>query len=231
LQGDGLYDDAFTHFQNVQRAAGETGVGRVATFKLGEIRFQQEQYRQAIEHLQQFLHLFPDGELTPHTTYLLGLASALTGESEQAERLLTSFPPHDPLSAQALALAQALHTAPARPLKSPRTAGILAGILPGAGHLYIGKPVQAVSAFLLNSLFLTGAVYALHEGLEAVGAILLYFETGWYLGNIKSAADGARAFNQQQQQIWHNHLKETYAPPVLTLERLQTLSLGLRIAF
>jgi hypothetical protein len=103
--------------------------------------------------------------------------------------------------------------------------------LPGAGHLYIGKPVQAISAFLLNGLFLTGAAYALHEGLEAVGAILLFFETGWYLGNIKSAADGARAFNQQQQQVWNDHLKGTYAPPVLTLERLQTLSLGLRIAF
>ena len=109
-------------------------------------------------------------------------------KSEQAERLLASFPASDPLSAPALALSQALHTAPTRPLKSPRTAGILAGIVPGAGHLYVGKPGQAISAFLLNSLFLAGAAYAFHEGLEAVGAILLYFETGWYLGNIRSAA-------------------------------------------
>jgi outer membrane protein assembly factor BamD (BamD/ComL family) len=231
LQEDGLYDDAFTHFQAVQHAATETDVSRVATFKLGELRFQQEQYRQAIDHLQQFLRLFPEGPLVPQTTYLLGLASALTGESAPAERLLASFPTSDPLAAPAFALAQALHTAPARPVKSPRTAGMLAGILPGAGHLYVGKPGQAVSAFLLNSLFLTGAAYAFHEGLTAVGAILLYFETGWYLGNIRSAADAARAFNRQQQQAENDRLRATYAPPVLTLERLQTPGLGLRIAF
>jgi tetratricopeptide (TPR) repeat protein len=231
LQGDGLYDDAFIHFQGVQQAAAETDVRRVASFKLGELRFQQEQYRQAIDHFQQFLRLFPDGALVPHTTYLLGLASALTGESTQAERLLALFPISDPLAASALSLSQALHTAPTRPSKSPRTAGILAGILPGAGHLYVGKPGQAISAFLLNSLFLTGAAYAFHEGLEAVGAILLYFETGWYLGNIRSAAEEAHAFNRQQQRAENDRLRATYAPPVLTLERLQTPSLGLRIVF
>jgi tetratricopeptide (TPR) repeat protein len=231
LQSDGLYDDAFLHFQGVQQAAAETDVRRVASFKLGELRFQQEQYRQAIDHLQQFLRLFPEGALVSHTTYLLSLASALQGESEQAERLLASFPIADPLSAPALALSQALQTAPTRPVKSPRTAGILAGIVPGAGHLYVGHPGQAIGAFLLNSLFLAGAAYAFHEGLEAVGAILLYFETGWYLGNIKSAANAAHAFNRQQQQAENDRLRATYAPPVLTLERLQTPSLGLRIAF
>jgi tetratricopeptide (TPR) repeat protein len=231
LQNDGLYDEAFSHFEGMQQATGETDVGRVAVFKLGELRFQQEQYRQAIDHLQRFLRLFPDGALVPHTMYLLGLASALTGEFEPAKHFLALLPTHDPLSKPALALSHAIQTAPAQALKSPQTAGILAGILPGAGHLYIGKPVQAISAFLLNSLFLAGAAYAFHDGLEAVGAILLYFETGWYLGNIKSAADGARAFNRQQQQIWNDGLQAAYAPPVLSLEHLQLPSLGLRIAF
>jgi tetratricopeptide (TPR) repeat protein len=231
LQHDGLYDDAFAHFEGMHQATGGTDVGRLAVFKLGELRFQQEQYRQAIDHLQRFLHLFPEGALVPHTTYLLGLASAMTGEFEPARHFLALLPAHDPLSKYALALSHALQTAPAQALKSPRTAGILAGILPGAGHLYIGKPVQAISAFLLNGLFLAGAAYAFHDGLEAVGAIVLYFETGWYLGNIKSAADGARAFNRQQQQSWNESLRAVYAPPVLSLAHLQLPSLGLRIAF
>jgi tetratricopeptide (TPR) repeat protein len=231
LQGDGLFDDAFVHFQNVQQAAGENDVGRVATFKLGELRFQQEQYRQAVDHFQQFLRLFPEGPLVSHTTYLLSLAVAFNGQIDTAQRLLTSLSAHDPLSPQALALSQALQTAPTRPLKSPRTAGLLAGILPGAGHLYLGKPGQAISAFVLNGLFLTGAALAFHERLEVVGAILLYFETGWYLGNIKSAADGARDINSQQQQTWNTRLRTTYALPVVTLEHLQTPSIGIRIAF
>ena len=231
LQHDGLYDEAWSHFEGMQQITGDTDVGRVAVFKLGELRFQQEQYRQAIEHFQRFLRLFPDGALVAQTTYLLGLASALADEFEPARGFLALLPARDPLSERALALSHALQTAPARAVKSPRTAGILAGILPGAGHLYIGKPVQAISAFLLNGLFLAGAAYAFHDGLEAVGAILLFFETGWYLGNINSAAEGARAFNRQQQQIWNDSLRAAYAPPMLSLEHLQLPSLGLRIAF
>jgi TolA-binding protein/TM2 domain-containing membrane protein YozV len=231
LQGDGLFDDAFVHFQHVQQAAGESDVGRVAAFKLGELRFQQEQYHQAVDHFQQFLRLFPEGPLVSHTTYLLSLAAAFNGQSDTAQRLLTSLAAHDPLSPQALALSQALQTTPTRPLKSPRTAGLLAGILPGAGHLYLGKPGQAISAFVLNGLFLTGAALAFHERLEVVGAILLYFETGWYLGNIRSATDGARDMNRQQQQTWNARLRTAYALPVITLEHLQTPSLGIRIAF
>src|SRR5262245_43366461 len=59
LQEDQLYDDAFIHFQRLQESASTTDIGRVAAFKLGELRFQQEQYRQAITYWQQFLRLFP----------------------------------------------------------------------------------------------------------------------------------------------------------------------------
>jgi tetratricopeptide (TPR) repeat protein len=231
LQEDKLYDDAFVHFQHLQRLEYETDVGRVAAFKLGELRWQQEQYRQAISHFQGFLRLFPASSLAPHAAYLLGLASALDGQIEQAQRILTPFPTQHALSAQALALQQALQTTPLRPTKSPQTAGILAGLLPGAGHLYLGKPQQAITAFFLNGLFLTGAAFAFHEGLEAVGAILLYFETGWYLGNIKSAMDGARDMQQQHQSAFSDFLRATYTPPLLTLQHLQAPGFGLRIAF
>jgi len=231
LQEDKLYDDAFVHFQQLQRLEHETDVGRVAAFKLGELRLQQEQYRQAVSHFQGFLRLFPASSLAPHAAYLLGLASALDGQTEQAQRMLASFPAQHALSEQAWTLQQALQTAPPRPTKSPQTAGILAGLLPGAGHLYLGKPQQAITAFLLNGLFLTGAAFAFHEGLEAVGAILLYFETGWYLGNIKSATDGARNIQQQHQSAFAHFLRATYTPPPLTLQHLQAPSLGLRIAF
>jgi hypothetical protein len=37
--------------------------------------------------------------------------------------------------------------------------------------------------------------------------------------------------NRQQQQTWNARLRTMYAMPVLTLEHLQTPSLGIRIAF
>src|SRR5262249_44538952 len=116
-------------------------------------------------------------------------------------------------------------------LKSPQVAAVLSGILPGAGHLYAGKPLQALTAFALNGAFLAGAAYAIHEKLNVTGAILLFFETGWYLGGINSARDAAREANQQQQRAFTEHLKATYAPPVLTFQILQAPGLGLRLTF
>jgi TolA-binding protein len=230
-QEDQAYDEAFTHFQRWHLADAPTDASRVAAFKLGELRFQQGQYRQAVGHFQDFLETYPEGPLVTHSKYMLGLSWALEGQISQAQQVFATLPARDPLAPQALALQDELRLAPAPQRKSPQVAGVLSGVLPGAGHLYAGKPLQALTAFVLNGVFLAGAAYAFHEKLEATGAILLFFETGWYLGGIYSAMDAARAANRQQQQAFTDHLRATYAPPVLTLQRLQAPGLGLRLTF
>jgi tetratricopeptide (TPR) repeat protein len=230
-QEDQAYDEAFTHFQRWHLADAPTDASRVAAFKLGELRFQQGQYRQAVGHFQDFLETYPEGPLVTHSKYMLGLSWALEGQVSQAQQVFATLPARDPLAQQALALQDELRLAPAPQRKSPQVAGVLSGVLPGAGHLYAGKPLQALTAFVLNGVFLAGAAYAFHEKLEATGAILLFFETGWYLGGIYSAMDAARAANRQQQQAFTDHLRATYAPPVLTLQRLQAPGLGLRLTF
>src|SRR5262249_29163283 len=104
-------------------------------------------------------------------------------------------------------------------------------LLPGAGHLYAGKPLQALTAFSLNGVFIAGTAYAFHEKLEATGAILLFFAAGWYLGGINSAMDADRDVNRQQQKALLDHVRATYAPQVLTFQRLQPPGLGLRLTF
>ena len=231
LQEDKAYDDAFAHFQRWRLVDDPTDATRVAAFKLGELRFLQGQYRQAIDYFQGFLDTYPDGPLVSHTTYLLGLSWALDGQPAQAQRVLAAVPVRDPLIIQALALQEELRHAPPPQYKSPQVAGVLSGIVPGAGHLYAGKPLQAVTAFALNGLFLAGAAYAIHEKLEVTGAILLFFETGWYLGGIHSAMDAARDANRQQQKAFADRLRTTYAPPVLTFQALQAPGIGLRLNF
>ncbi len=230
-QAEQAYDDAFTHFQRWRLVDDATDATRVAAFKLGELRFQQGQYRQAVGHFQDFLDTYPEGPLVAHSKYMLGLAWALDGQVSQAQQVFVTLPAGDPLAQQALALQDELRLTPAAQRKSPQVAGVLSGVLPGAGHLYAGKPLQALTAFVLNGVFLAGAAYAFHEKLEATGAILLFFETGWYLGGIYSAMDAARAANRQQQQAFTDHLRATYALPVLTFQRLQAPGLGLRLTF
>jgi hypothetical protein len=66
---------------------------------------------------------------------------------------------------------------------------------------------------------------------HATGLILLYFETGWYLGNINSAVEGATDYNLRQQQARRDHLLSTYAPSPLNLRQLQGPGIGLRLSF
>jgi len=231
LQEDQAYDDAFTHFQRWRLADDPTDATRVAAFKLGELRFQQGQYRQAIVYFQGFLDTYPEGPLVSHSKYMLWLSWALDGQPTQAQQVFATLPARDSLAQQALALQDELRLAPTPQRTSPGVAGVLSGVLPGAGHLYAGKPLQALTAFVLNGVFLAGAAYAFHEKLEATGAILLFFETGWYLGGIYSAMDAARAANRQQQQVFTDHVRATYALPVLTFQRLQAPGLGLRLTF
>jgi outer membrane protein assembly factor BamD (BamD/ComL family) len=223
------YATATAHFQRLHTVYRSTDVDRLSVFKLGEIHLAQRLYPMATRHFQRFLHLFPQGPLVDRTTYLLGLSLSLDGHAAQAQNVLQTLPRDNVWRDQADALQEALAAASPPETKSPRRAGTLAGMMPGAGHLYIGKPVQAVTAFLLNGLFITGAIYAFLEGLEATGAILLYFETGWYLGNINSAVEGARAFNEAHTQAIQERLYTTFTPPHLTLHDLP--GLGLRLNF
>lgn len=231
LQEDQSYDAAFDHLQRWPVTDDPTDATRVAAFKLGELRFLQGRYRQAIVHFQEFLDAYPDGPLVSYSKYLLGLSWALDGQLSQAQQVFATLPARDPLAQQALALQDELRLTPPLQPKSPQVAGVLSGLLPGAGHLYAGKPLQAITAFALNGAFLAGAAYAFHDKLEVTGAILLFFETGWYLGSIHSAMDAARDANRQQQQAWTEHLRATYAPPVLTFRALQLPGLGLRLSF
>ena len=224
-------DDATAteYYRRSQQTPDHVDVNRLALFKLGELRLRQRQYQQATRLFQRFLTQFPEGPLVDRTTYLLGVTHSLEGDVQAARQHFDQLARQSPWTPQAQTLQKELNTPKPRPSKSPRMAGILAGILPGAGHLYLGQPRHAITAFLLNGLFIAGATYSFLEGLNATGVILLYFETGWYLGNIKSAQIGAREFNQRQVQDLQDHIYSTYVPPGLTLKQLP--GLGLQFQF
>jgi hypothetical protein len=85
------------------------------------------------------------------------------------------------------------------PHKSPALAGTLAAILPGSGHLYTERPKDALVAFLLNASFALAAVQLYRNENYAAAGIFLFFEIGWYGGNIYSAVGSANKFNRRTQ--------------------------------
>ncbi len=86
----------------------------------------------------------------------------------------------------------------ALPRKSPFTAAALAAVLPGAGHLYVGRPRDAAVSFVLNGVFLWGTWRAARNEQWALAGVLGLFEAGWYGGNVVSAANGAHKWNRRE---------------------------------
>ncbi len=84
--------------------------------------------------------------------------------------------------------------------KNPVTAGILAAVLPGAGHLYVGRKQDAIVSFVLNSAFIWGIVEAFKGEKYVVGGVLCFFEFGWYGGNINGAVNGAYKYNDGERK-------------------------------
>lgn len=182
-------------------------------------------------------------EFPPFTDLLLILEETYTKLDMpcQTEGILGIIQAHDPQEAATLRLSTAISQAqfatlesasPQYPYLSPflktyatqkksvgRAQGLNA-LIPGAGYLYLGQTQSAITAFVLNGLFIAASVYFFETGNTAAGAIFTSFEAGWYFGGIYGAGLEAKSYNER--------LYESLATPLMHKERLFP---GLRIRY
>jgi tetratricopeptide (TPR) repeat protein len=127
---------------------------------------------------------------------------------QKARETFSLVPKDSSLSESASIMASELLHIDDLPKKSPVTAGTLAAILPGAGHLYTERPTDALVAFLLNGAFIFGAIELFSHDNYIAGGIVTFFELGWYTGNIYSAVSSAHKYNKKTRDDFIEHLKE-----------------------
>lgn len=96
--------------------------------------------------------------------------------------------------------------------KSPKKAQTLNALLPGAGYLYVEQPQSALTAFLLNGLFIAASWRFFDRGHVAAGIVTASFEAGWYFGGINGAGLMAKSYNER---LYNDSARE-----VLLQERL-----------
>ncbi len=103
--------------------------------------------------------------------------------------------------------------------KSVATAQFLNALVPGAGYLYIGQRKSALTAFLLNGLFIAAATqFFLHNHIAA-GIITTGFEAGWYFGGIYGAGEEAKYYNERLYEKSASVVLNEYKLfPILMLE-------------
>jgi TM2 domain-containing membrane protein YozV len=92
------------------------------------------------------------------------------------------------------------------PRPSPALAGSLSALLPGAGQLYIGRPADALVAFLFNGFFVWATVESFRGEHYVTGALLGSVELGWYAGNVYGSYNGALKRNRAMEERFRDQL-------------------------
>lgn len=92
--------------------------------------------------------------------------------------------------------------------KSVSKAQMLNAVLPGAGYFYVGQKKSALTALLINSLFIAASYEFFHHGYVAAGIITAGFEAGWYFGGIYGAGEEARYYNERLYEKEVSHAME-----------------------
>lgn len=127
---------------------------------------------------------------------------------QKAREAFAMTPKESPLHPSADIYVQGLDRMDALPRKSPELAGMLAAVLPGAGHLYTERPRDALASFLLNAAFIWAAVECFRNDNNVAGGIVAFFELGWYGGNIYSAVSSAHKYNRRVSDEFLQSLKD-----------------------
>lgn len=103
-------------------------------------------------------------------------------------------------------------------MKSITKAETLNALIPGAGYLYVGQKGTALTAFLLNGLFIGAATYFFLDGNIAAGLITTSFEAGWYFGGIYGAGEAAKLYNERKyENCAYPYMAKEKLFPILTL--------------
>ena len=141
-------------------------------------------------------YYYPEEEerLTISSALVSANIDTLEGLREQSPAVETILTEYD-LKKKSISRAQWLNTA-----------------LPGAGYFYIGQRQTAVTALLLNGLFIGATYYFFHAGNIPAGIIFTSFEAGWYFGGIYGAGQEAKFYNER--------LYEKIATPIMNREGL-----------
>jgi tetratricopeptide (TPR) repeat protein len=205
-RGGEKWEKALELFAGVVEGFLKTNEGKIALFEIAETYFLRGDYPLAIAHYINFLEQYPKADLSHKARYRLGWSYIYEGLPEDSSRefnLVTSGEYQRParlLSEKVLDYVQ-------MPQKKPRVAGTLSAFIPGAGQVYTGRNIDAWVSFLLNGSFIAGTVEAFDQGLGIVGGILLFFEAGWYAGNIYNAVSNAHKYNHKQRDLFYEGLQ------------------------
>jgi len=222
------FESARKVFHALHKAYEQDLIGGKALLLMGESYYRQGVYKEAEYYYRQVAETYPQTELKNSAVYRLGWCRMQTRQWRDASDTFKDVASGSPLYPSSQDLAQRSLDGETLPYKNPVTAGVLAGLLPGLGHVYTNRYKDGAVAFLLNGLFIWATVESFNNDNDVLGAILVFTTVGWYTGNIYSAVNSAHKHNRKLKDNFLQGL-----PDSLNLGLLATRQghLGLTVSF
>ncbi|MEW5721824.1 MAG: tetratricopeptide repeat protein [Thermodesulfobacteriota bacterium] len=211
----GQYREAREAFRPVFAQTGRPDLAAQALLELGRCLEALDSGRDAVAYYQGLTTepALPAGhepEIRNTAWYRLGWLLLEAGRWRESREAFDRVEKNHELKASAVDLARRAPEGLGLDYRSPAAAGVLSGILPGAGQVYTGRPVDAGLAFTLNAAFLYGALEAYHDENWGVFALLGLMEIGWYGGNIYNAVNGAHIHNREEKDRFLRRIKRDH---------------------
>src|SRR5215831_10758039 len=225
------YGEALQTFREVVQLYPNTTYGKQAWLWQGESLTRQGQYTAAEKLYAEITARFPADTIGQQARYQRAWTLLYRRQWRDAATQFQQVAPDSDLYQSAQLLAQEALVGERLPTKSPGLAGLFSGLLPGSGQLYNGRLGDALLAFFLNSLFIVGAIEAVHRDAPAVAGILSFFEAGWYAGNVYGAINGANKYNRHTTEIFLRNLDNSFPPGLPETRQTRTLGVQFSLGF
>lgn len=212
--------DAYRAGGELQRAvdlyervlAGEASADerRAAAWGRAQTLSQSERYADAAAAFSAYASEFPSDSRSNDARWESIWSRIRARELDAAATQAADLPEDHPRKEDAQKLTAELRTPPRLSHRSPLLAGILSGVLPGAGQGYVGRWRDAISALLMNALWASAAVIAWQQGWDAAAIVVGTGEVFWYAGNIYGAVTAAHRYNNLQERFYYEDLEDRY---------------------
>lgn len=212
-QRGGKWGQAEEELEGVIRDYKGTDTEVLAQWELGETFYQSGRFLRAAAQYKKFSGDFSNANLSRRAPMRIAWCYVRTGEYTDAEAALSQMDKVNPSYDLSRGFLREIEGLGRLPRKSPALAGSLSAVVPGTGQFYAGRYMDGAAALLLNAAFVFGAVEAFTHKLYGTFGILLFFETGWYGGNIYSAVSSTYKYNRTREENALHTLERKYWEP------------------
>jgi tetratricopeptide (TPR) repeat protein len=205
------YDDAIDKFKDFRDAFPDSDLIPECLYSIGVAHLKKGEYHWARDFFKKAHSEYPNNIWADRGIIMNGWSYAKEGDFHKAgEEIKLENILDEQLRLKAEEISNEIKKSEGLHRKSPYTAGLLAAVLPGSGHFYLGRYKDGTVAFLLNASFIWGAVASFHQNNYAVGGILTFFEVGWYTGNIYSAVGAAQKHNHWEENRFREDMEKRF---------------------